>query len=288
MPDHASAPTDAPAPGTGREPAHEPARDPDPHAGLELLARGRDADVYALDDTTVLRRVRVPEASRTLHEARVMTHLAEHGFPVPQVHHADATSIVMQRLTGPTLLEHWFARPWTLRANARMLAALHDLLAAVPAPDWLEPADGEAAHDTEVDTGTDAGGGTPAVGGLARPGGTQPARRSVLHLDLHPGNVILTPDGPTVIDWTTAAAGDSALDLAKTLVTIATADLPARTQRLARAAYVRALRRASAADPRPRTADAIRTKLRDPNLSAAETARLHALLARETRGHAPD
>lgn len=281
MPAHTSAPDGAPQPDAGPEPA----RHPDPDTGLELLARGRDADVYALDDTTVLRRVRVPASSRTLHEARVMTHLAEHGFPVPRVHHADATSIVMERLTGPTLLEHWSARPWTLRTNARTLAALHDALAAVPAPDWLEPAHGEAAHDGEPDAETQAAADCTAIGGPARSTDTRPARHSVLHLDLHPGNVILTPRGPFVIDWTTAAAGDPALDLAKTIVTLATADLPARTRRPACTAYVRILRHASATDPRPRTADAVRTKLRDPNVSTAETARLHALLTRETRGH---
>jgi tRNA A-37 threonylcarbamoyl transferase component Bud32 len=37
---------------------------------------------------------------------------------------------------------------------------------------------------------------------------------ALLHLDLHPANVILSPAGPVVIDWTNAAAGDPALDVA--------------------------------------------------------------------------
>ena len=50
-------------------------------ADLELLAQGREADVYALDDTTVLRRYRNPAHSNTLMEAKVMAYLAEHGEP---------------------------------------------------------------------------------------------------------------------------------------------------------------------------------------------------------------
>ncbi len=34
----------------------------------------------------------------------------------------------------------------------------------------------------------------------------------VIHLDLHPDNVMLTPTGPYVIDWTNAEEGDPGLD----------------------------------------------------------------------------
>jgi aminoglycoside phosphotransferase (APT) family kinase protein len=44
----------------------------------------------------------------------------------------------------------------------------------------------------------------------------------LLHLDLHPANVILTATGPMVIDWTNARSGDPALDVALTWVIAAT------------------------------------------------------------------
>ncbi len=40
----------------------------------------------------------------------------------------------------------------------------------------------------------------------------------LLHLDLHPLNVLLSPHGPVVIDWTNARAGEAALDVAMTWV----------------------------------------------------------------------
>ncbi|KUM81019.1 hypothetical protein AQI70_03230 [Streptomyces curacoi] len=51
-----------------------------------------------------------------------------------------------------------------------------------------------------------------------------PARRSqgsVLHLDLHPDNVTLTPDGPYVIDWDNARDGDPGLDWGSSAVILA-------------------------------------------------------------------
>jgi aminoglycoside phosphotransferase (APT) family kinase protein len=44
----------------------------------------------------------------------------------------------------------------------------------------------------------------------------------LLHLDLHPANVILSPKGPVVVDWTNARRGEPAFDVALTWVIGAT------------------------------------------------------------------
>lgn len=223
---------------------------------LPLLARGRDADVYALDHARVLRRFRHPAHGDTALEAAVMAHAADHGYPVPRVHDATATDLVLDRLHGPTLMQAWQHRPWRIDHHAEILADLHNRLAAVPAPDWLP------APRTLQDTGTRDGAG-------------------LLHLDLHPLNVILTAErGPVVIDWTNAAAGHPAFELARTLVTLGTAHAPNTLVRLARLGYLKALRHHAHADPRPHLAAAARDKLADPNLTPAETARIRALIRR--------
>jgi aminoglycoside phosphotransferase (APT) family kinase protein len=48
-----------------------------------------------------------------------------------------------------------------------------------------------------------------------------------VHRDLHPLNVMMTPDGPMVIDWANASAGDPAFDLADTWALFACATAPA-------------------------------------------------------------
>jgi aminoglycoside phosphotransferase (APT) family kinase protein len=42
------------------------------------------------------------------------------------------------------------------------------------------------------------------------------AAGSVLHLDLHPDNVLMSPRGPVVIDWSNATHGDPDVDIAMT------------------------------------------------------------------------
>ena len=59
------------------------------------------------------------------------------------------------------------------------------------------------------------------LAGVAAPAGLRelPGReRSLLHLDLHPYNVLVDDDGAVtaVIDWTNAAAGDPQLDAVRT------------------------------------------------------------------------
>lgn len=138
----------------------------------EPIAHGRDAEVYALGDGRVLRRYRRP--GPTDHELRVMAHARSCGFPVPQVYERTETDLVMDYLDGPTMLADLTRRPWRLLRHAKTLAQLHRQLHAIPAPADLPAPLGEGT--------------------------------SLVHLDLHPGNVLLTASGPMVIDWPTQAA----------------------------------------------------------------------------------
>lgn len=49
---------------------------------------------------------------------------------------------------------------------------------------------------------------------LQQQGEPQPLRLSLLHMDIHPGNIIRGQDGLTLIDWEYASDGDVALELA--------------------------------------------------------------------------
>src|SRR5512134_466847 len=53
-----------------------------------------------------------------------------------------------------------------------------------------------------------ARGGAPSGGGAARSGG----RAALIHGDLHPGQVLVS-DGPVLLDWERAGAGDPEEDL---------------------------------------------------------------------------
>ena len=126
-----------------------------------------------------------------------MSFVAEHGYRVPAVEdvRAGGTELVMERIDGPMMMDVMVRQPWTMARYASMLADLHDALHEIPAPGWL----------AQLPDGGDR----------------------LVHLDLHPMNVMLSPRGPVVIDWTNAARGDALTDSAFTYVLLTCPQMPA-------------------------------------------------------------
>jgi tRNA A-37 threonylcarbamoyl transferase component Bud32 len=133
----------------------------------------------------VLRRYRrrdVPE-----YEVNVIRHAIARGYPTPAVLSVSGHDLVLERVDGPTMQDVLESDPGALDHQIGVLAALHDRLHAIAAPPGLA-----------------------AIG----EGGT------LLHLDLHPKNVILGNHGPSVIDWANARSGHWADDVAQTIVVV--------------------------------------------------------------------
>ena len=207
-----------------------------------LIGAGRAADVYAIGSGRVLRRYRVPFDVRA--EAEMMRHLSQAGYPVPAVYDADGRDLVMERLDGRDMLADVSRRPWLARRHARTLADLHDRLHQITAPP-----------------------GWPQVVG---PG------QAVLHLDLHPGNVMLTSRGPVVIDWSNVRSGPAGADIAMAYLIMASSeidDFPLRVRATVgafRGAFIRYFLLAARDDPAPHIARVARHRMTDPNVRPQE------------------
>lgn len=158
------------------------------------IAKGRDGAIYEYGPGRVLRKTF--DGRNLESEARMMAYAAAHGYPVPEVHElrAGGTELVMERVDGPLMMDAMVKRPWTMGQHARVLADLHDALHAIPAPEWLRrlPDEGD----------------------------------QLVHLDLHPLNVIMAARGPVVIDWPNAARGDGLTDVALTYVLLTCPEMP--------------------------------------------------------------
>jgi hypothetical protein len=131
--------------------------------------------------------------------------------PVPavldRVEVGDTSAVLLEMLPGQPVAELAQRSPELARAAGHACGAVHALLAEVPAPAELR-----------------------AVPGLGREIPAVQAR--VVHLDLHPFNILADADGDVtaVLDWANAAAGDPDLDRARTW-TILTLDPAARARR---------------------------------------------------------
>ena len=226
----------------------------------KLIGTGRNADVYDIGNGRVLRRYRDGRPQQWVaREAEVMAHARAHDVPVPEVFDVAGADIIMARAAGPTMMDALARRPWTIRAQARLLARLHALVHTVPALDWLRAPFSDRS------------------GGDAAPPG-----EVLLHHDLHPKNVILTADGPQIIDWEGASRGPAVADVAMTWVIIAFSEVPAPpveavALRAVRALFTRSFLRAAGPVDRRWLEAAVRHRLADPNLLPPERARLERL-----------
>jgi tRNA A-37 threonylcarbamoyl transferase component Bud32 len=201
-----------------------------------LLTVGTTADIYLLDDDRVLLRYR--EHPDLSREVAIMRHLVAHGFPVPEVHSAEGLDLVIQRVHGPTLLQALVAEEISIPDGAQLLADLHRRLHAVPPP----------AGGDDV----------------------------VLHLELHPGNVVLREtQGPVVLDWAHARTGPADLDVAVAGVILAEVAVDEDTEytRGARA-FLAAFLAAAGGDPASQLDAAVSIRNQDESLVPGERALL--------------
>jgi aminoglycoside phosphotransferase (APT) family kinase protein len=216
-----------------------------------LLASGRDADIFEYGATQVLRRSR--NARSMVREARIMEFVQSHGYPIPRVDHvsADGTELIMEKISGVNMVDALTATPWKARRFGRMLAELHTQLHELSGPEWLPAA--------------------PCGVGS-----------QLLHMDLHPLNVMMSSRGPIVIDWTNAARGDPIIDVVLTWALISAGEVPTsgvkgKLTGLIRSRLVRGFAGAFDRDEVGREVDAVvEWKSKDPNMSESEVSSMRA------------
>jgi len=223
-----------------------------------VIGAGRDAEMVDLGGGRILRRPRVP---RPLDGEAFMMRLARAaGYPVPEVHEVRQDGMVMERVDGPTMLDDLAGHPWRVGRHARTLADLHRRLHAIPAHAllpgrWGPPDDGDV----------------------------------MVHGDLHPDNVLLSPAGPVVIDWSSAGRGPGGADVADAWLLLAAADAPARGLLRVMVTALRArfldefLRHAGRQEAARHLEAAARLRTADTNLSETEKAAMRALAAKHAR-----
>lgn len=213
------------------------------------MAAGRDADIFEYGPRLVLRRSRTSRSQAE--EARVMEYVRSQGYPVPAVQEvsSDGTDLVMERIGGTDMGATMTKRPWTIPRQGRVLADLHRQLHELTAPEWL--------RDAPIGQGD-----------------------RMLHLDLHPLNVMVGPRGPVVIDWTGACRGEPTIDVALAWVLMVAGEV--RTGRLvgmiegrARSVLVKSFLHSFDVDVvKESLGDVVAWKTLDPHMSAGEQDRM--------------
>ena len=182
-------------------------------------------------------------------EARTMAYLHQQGYPVPTIEDLsdDGSELVMERIEGKSMVDAIAAAPWSIRRHARTLADLHGQLHEIAAPGFLP--------DAPVGTGD-----------------------RIVHMDLHPLNVMIGATRAVVIDWTGASAGDPLVDVGLAWVLMAAGQIPERRLMAALLGWGRGLlvngfvSRFDRTEVTAQLRSLVEWKVQDPHMSEAEVA----------------
>ncbi len=198
----------------------------------ERLAEGRTAEVFAWGETQILKLYREwCPLSWVEHEWRIARIVQEAGLDVPSVSEMIQTGgrggLIYERVEGPTQLGLMLAKPWMLLGVARQLAALHAQIhqCAVPA---LPPLREKLETRIRAAEALPASDRDKALAALEK----LPDGEALCHGDFHPNNILISPRGPIVIDWTDAARGCPLADVARTSLMIHLAAPSSSAERL--------------------------------------------------------
>lgn len=192
-----------------------------------LLAQGREADVFLLSETTVLKLMRdASDEPRVRREAAALTVLAKRGYGVPTfldvVTIDGRPGVVMRRLAGTDLLQSLGRRPQSVFRAGRVIGeahvAMHDCFAPPELPDLhdnlrksIELAKPLSEHLRAA--------ALEVLDGL-------PHGDRLCHGDLHFGNMLGSWSAPVIIDWGNASRGHPVADVARTEMILRFGDPP--------------------------------------------------------------
>lgn len=185
------------------------------------LASGRTADVYRAAPGTVVKLFQtwISEAY-VASERNKASAVHSMGLPTPAVgelvRQGGRLGILFEEILGSSMLEQLNREPDSLEPLARRMARLHRSVHERRAPEAIPPqrallaekiSRSELLRDEQRQALLDR---------LAR----LPDGDRLCHGDFHPGNIMLTERGPTIIDWADACRGNPAADVARTSILI--------------------------------------------------------------------
>lgn len=192
------------------------------------IAEGRTAEIFAGGNGHILKLFR-SWCPRTWaeQEFRIARAVKQAALPVPAVLDVvevdGRTGIIYERIAGPSMLREFLSKPWRISRYACMLAELHAAMHGRQVSE-LPP------QRLRLERKIQAAKLPAAVKGAALSAlGALPPGDALCHGDFHPDNILMSPNGPIIIDWPDATRGNPLADVARTLLLFRLGELPPAT-----------------------------------------------------------
>jgi Ser/Thr protein kinase RdoA (MazF antagonist) len=188
--------------------------------------------VYAWKENSAL-KLFVPGFPSTLIDQEVEGTRAANAAGVPSPQLRDVITVdgrrglVLERLSGDSMLSLLAREPMRVTHYADIFAELQSRIHGCHVPGLTSRREDLARRIARAGVVARVKG--DALATLER----LPDGDSLCHCDFHPDNVLMTPQGPSIIDWSFAACGTPASDAARTALLLRISDAPPGSFRVA-------------------------------------------------------
>jgi aminoglycoside phosphotransferase (APT) family kinase protein len=191
-----------------------------------MIAQGRTAEVYEWGEGRVIKLLfDWCPPGWAADEAGKAERVFAAGMPAPRclgTAEVDGRrGVVFERVQGVSMLRIMSGRPWRALQQARLMAELHADMHARAGEGFprLRPFLEESI--VEEDRLPDASRRRLLDLMDALPDGT-----ALCHFDFHPDQIMITPNGPVILDWMGAFQGNAMADVARTLLLMKIGNVP--------------------------------------------------------------
>lgn len=192
------------------------------------IASGRTAEIYAWKNDCILKLIR-PGFPAGLADQEWMHALyawklgASAPRPVQLLEVEGRRGVVFHRIDGLSLARVMQLAPLRIAQYGRMMGSLHARLHTLSAPQL--PSQSERLRHNVQSSALLPEELKPGVLALLE---GLPDGETLCHADFHPENILLTPEGPQIIDWESSLRGHPGGDVASTCLVLQVALLSVR------------------------------------------------------------
>ncbi|MDK2951870.1 MAG: hypothetical protein PWQ77_1535 [Kosmotogales bacterium] len=189
-----------------------------------VISKGRTAEIYRLDGKKVLKLFYQDfPLSEVELEYENNLQIQSTGLKIPEAFELYKINgrygIVYEKISGNSMLMEMFSNTEKISEYMRILAEVHSEI-------HKNTVDKLTSHDERLkrDIYESPVLSVPEKDRLLMKLKEATHKGNLCHGDFHPDNVIISEEGPVVIDWITAAKGNPVADIARTVILIAVSE----------------------------------------------------------------
>lgn len=198
------------------------------------IGKGATADVYDWTDNTIIKIFNDYEPDEAIgREINNTKALVDCNFKFPrfieQLNCEGRRAAVYEKVVGTSMMRQMETSPFSFRKHAKKLAHLHYLVHRNHVDGIREQ---KAYFKERILWSKDLSDDKKEK--LYKLVNSMPEGDSLCHSDFHPDNILLSKNGDYIIDWADCCNGNPCADVARTILTLTTAEVPEDISKLKR------------------------------------------------------